>query len=78
MPLIQISMLREQAKQDQATLNTISEVLNHAIKCFQKEIDIAEHPACAVEIIDEAQHAFSYASVYQHKQQSPTYHPTIT
>ncbi|KAL7408291.1 hypothetical protein ABVT39_021136 [Epinephelus coioides] len=51
---VHVSMIREQAKQDQATLTTISDVLKQAVHCFQRATEAAERHARALEVMSGA------------------------
>ncbi|KAL1276273.1 hypothetical protein QQF64_035896 [Cirrhinus molitorella] len=68
----QMDIFKEQARQDQAILSTMTEVLNRA-GCFERATEAAERHAYALEALAGAQHTFACQQPPYLLQHPPTY-----
>ncbi|CAM4557270.1 unnamed protein product [Leuciscus chuanchicus] len=70
---LQMNIFKEQARQDQAFLSSITEVLNRAVQSFERATEAAERHARALEALFEAQHPFARQQAPYLLQHPPTY-----
>ncbi|CAJ1081955.1 uncharacterized protein LOC112141916 [Xyrichtys novacula] len=76
---VHMSMIREQAEQDQASLTAITDVLNRVVNCFERATAAAERHARSLEVLAEARLPFpqqppAVSIPYLQEQQPLVYH----